>query len=89
MTADSAPAVPRPPARQSSAPEITGAEAVVRSLELLGVTDVFGSLWPSMQKMGDPDGIAAMRAWLELHKAVDLPTYVAALTERDGVSWHD
>ncbi len=42
MTADSAPAVPRPPARQSPAPEITGAEAVVRSLELLGVTDVFG-----------------------------------------------
>ncbi|MBP2435882.1 acetolactate synthase large subunit [Microbacterium amylolyticum] len=35
-------AVPRPPARHSSTPVITGAEAVVRSLELLGVKDVFG-----------------------------------------------
>ncbi len=41
MTADSVSAVPRPPARQS-APELSGAEAVVRTLELLGVTDVFG-----------------------------------------------
>ena len=49
------------------------------------VTDVFGGLWPNMQKMGDPDAIAAMQAWLELHKAVDLPTYVAALTEREGL----
>jgi amidase len=38
-----------------------------------------------MQKVGDPDGIAAMRAWLELHKPVDLPTYVSALTEREGM----
>ncbi|MFI5002843.1 MAG: amidase [Reyranellales bacterium] len=59
-----------------------------RSVELwhmICVTDVFGGLWPQMQKMGDPDGIAAMRAWLELHKPVDLPTYVAALTEREGL----
>jgi amidase len=49
------------------------------------VTDVFGGLWPQMQKVGDPDGIAAMRAWLELHKPVDLPTYVSALTEREGM----
>ena len=49
------------------------------------VTDVFGGLWPTMQKMGDPDGIAAMRAWLELRKPVDLPTYIAALTEREGL----
>ena len=49
------------------------------------VTDVFGGLWPTMQKMGDPDGIAAMRAWLELRKPVDLATYVAALTEREGL----
>ncbi|WP_309102032.1 acetolactate synthase large subunit [Microbacterium sp.] len=42
MTADSVSAVPRPPARQSAAPELSGAEAVVRTLELLGVTDVFG-----------------------------------------------
>ncbi|MGM1016061.1 MAG: acetolactate synthase large subunit [Actinomycetota bacterium] len=42
MTADSVSAVPRPPARPASAPDMTGAEAVVRSLELLGVDDVFG-----------------------------------------------
>ena len=42
MTPESATAVPRPPARPSTAPEISGAEAVVRSLEKLGVTDVFG-----------------------------------------------
>ena len=38
-----------------------------------------------MQKMGDPDAIAAMQAWLQLYKTVDLPTYVAALTEREGL----
>ncbi|QNA92482.1 acetolactate synthase large subunit [Microbacterium sp. Se63.02b] len=54
MTADSAPAVPRPPARQSSAPEITGAEAVVRSLELLGVTDVFGLPGGAILPVYDP-----------------------------------
>ena len=52
---------------------------------MICVTDVFGGLWPQMQKMGDPDGIAAMEAWLQLHKPVDLPTYVAALTEREGL----
>ncbi|QYG10778.1 acetolactate synthase large subunit [Microbacterium sp. PAMC22086] len=54
MTADSAPAVPRPPARQSSAPEITGAEAVVRALELLGVTDVFGLPGGAILPVYDP-----------------------------------
>ncbi|MFK0241324.1 MULTISPECIES: acetolactate synthase large subunit [unclassified Microbacterium] len=54
MTADSAPAVPRPPARQSSAPEISGAEAVVRSLELLGVTDVFGLPGGAILPVYDP-----------------------------------
>lgn len=43
MSSDTAPAVPRPPARNSAqAPVLTGAEAVVRSLELLGAHDVFG-----------------------------------------------
>ena len=42
MTAESAPAVPRPPARPAPAPELSGAASVIRSLELLGVTDVFG-----------------------------------------------
>ena len=49
------------------------------------VTDLLGGLWPQMQKMGDPDGIAAMQGWLDLRKPVDLPTYVAALTEREGL----
>ena len=38
-----------------------------------------------MQKVGDPDGIAAMRSWLELLKTVELPPYMAALTEREGM----
>jgi amidase len=49
------------------------------------ITDVFGGLWPQMQKMGDPDGITSMKGWLELHKPADLATYVGALTEREGL----
>lgn len=60
-------------------------ERGVELWHMICVTDVFGGLWPQMQKMGDPDGIAAMRCWLELHKPVDLVTYVAALTEREGL----
>ena len=48
-------------------------------------TESFYGLWPQMQKMGDPDGIAAMRSWLELRKPVDLQTYIAAHTEREGL----
>jgi len=48
-------------------------------------TESYLNLWPTMQKVGDPDGIAAMRMWLELHKPVDLETYAAALTEREGI----
>ena len=48
-------------------------------------TESFHGLWPTMQKMGDPDGIAAMRSWLEVHKPTDLAGYLAALTEREGV----
>src|SRR5215831_8237163 len=48
-------------------------------------TESFYGLWPQMQKMGDPDGIAAMRSWLELRKPVDLQTYLAAHTEREGL----
>lgn len=48
-------------------------------------TDVGAGLLPTMQKMGDPDGIAAMTAWLELYKPVDLATYISALTEREGI----
>ena len=60
-------------------------ERGVELWHMICVTDVFGGLWPQMQKVGDPDGIAAMRAWLELHKPVDLPTYVSALTERESM----
>ena len=54
MTADAVSAVPRPPAPKTSAPEITGAEAVVRSLELLGVTDVFGLPGGAILPVYDP-----------------------------------
>ncbi|MGO2745065.1 acetolactate synthase large subunit [Microbacterium sp.] len=54
MTADSAPAVPRPPSQKASAPELTGAEAVVRSLDLLGVTDVFGIPGGTIMPVYDP-----------------------------------
>ena len=49
-----APVFPRPPARTASAPVITGAEAVVRSLELLGVTDVFGLPGGAILPVYDP-----------------------------------
>ncbi|MBS0519046.1 MAG: amidase [Proteobacteria bacterium] len=60
-------------------------ERGVELWHMICVTDVFGGLWPQMQKVGDPDGIASMRAWLEVHKPVDLATYVSALTEREGL----
>ncbi|AUG29607.1 MULTISPECIES: acetolactate synthase large subunit [Microbacterium] len=53
MSLDTA-AVPRPPARGSSAPVLTGAQAVVRSLELLGVTDVFGLPGGAILPVYDP-----------------------------------
>jgi amidase len=52
---------------------------------LIIATESAHGLWPQMQKMGDPDGIAAMRSWLEVHKPADLPTYLSALTEREGM----
>ncbi len=60
-------------------------ERGVELWQLIIATESFHGLWPQMQKMGDPDGIAAMRCWLELHKPQDLPTYLGALTEREGV----
>jgi acetolactate synthase-1/2/3 large subunit len=56
MSADSVAAVPRPPARTTSAPSpvLTGAEAVVKSLELLGVTDVFGLPGGAILPVYDP-----------------------------------
>jgi acetolactate synthase-1/2/3 large subunit len=54
MSSDIAAAVPRPPARGASAPVLTGAQAVVRSLELLGVTDVFGLPGGAILPVYDP-----------------------------------
>ncbi len=54
MTADSVSAVPRPPSQKGAAPEITGAEAVVRALGLLGVTDVFGIPGGTIMPVYDP-----------------------------------
>ncbi|MCK6065677.1 MULTISPECIES: acetolactate synthase large subunit [Microbacterium] len=54
MPAESATAVPRPPARTAPAPVLTGAQAVVRSLELLGVTDVFGLPGGAILPVYDP-----------------------------------
>ncbi|MCR2801143.1 acetolactate synthase large subunit [Microbacterium sp. zg-Y818] len=54
MSSDTVSAVPRPPARAASAPVLTGAQAVVRSLELLGVTDVFGLPGGAILPVYDP-----------------------------------
>ncbi len=54
MSSDITAAVPRPPARSASAPVLTGAEAVVRSLDLLGVTDVFGLPGGAIMPVYDP-----------------------------------
>src|SRR5207237_1382162 len=45
----------------------------------------YATLWPNMQKMGDPDGIAAMNGWFENYKPVNLATYLAALVEREAL----
>src|SRR5689334_2618412 len=54
MSTDPRP-VPHPPAPKSGAPlRITGAEGVVRSLEALGVTDVFGLPGGAILPVYDP-----------------------------------
>lgn len=47
-------AIPRPPSRTAPAPIMTGAQAVVRSLDLLGVTDVFGLPGGAIMPVYDP-----------------------------------
>ncbi|MCI9856646.1 acetolactate synthase large subunit [Microbacterium proteolyticum] len=47
-------AIPRPPSRTAPAPMMTGAQAVVRSLDLLGVTDVFGLPGGAIMPVYDP-----------------------------------
>ncbi|ALJ20048.1 acetolactate synthase large subunit [Microbacterium sp. No. 7] len=53
MSSDTA-AVPRPPARSTAPQTLTGAQAVVRSLELLGATDVFGIPGGAIMPVYDP-----------------------------------
>ena len=53
MSLDTA-AVPRPPARGAAAPVMTGAQAVVRSLDMLGVTHVFGLPGGAIMPVYDP-----------------------------------
>lgn len=61
-------------------------ERIIELWHLICVTDVFGSLWPLMQKIGDPDGQAAMGAWLQRYKPAGPEAYIAALAERDTLS---
>src|SRR5262249_61028300 len=51
-------------------------ERGVELWHIICVTDVVGGLWPQMQKMGDPDGVASMKGWLELHGQVDLGNHI-------------
>ncbi|RKE63280.1 MULTISPECIES: acetolactate synthase large subunit [Microbacterium] len=54
MSTDISAAIPRPPSRTPSAPVMTGAEAVVRSLDNLGVTEVFGLPGGAIMPVYDP-----------------------------------
>ncbi|MDD7929852.1 acetolactate synthase large subunit [Microbacterium thalli] len=54
MSTDISAAIPRPPSRTPSAPVLTGAEAVVRSLDNLGVSDVFGLPGGAIMPVYDP-----------------------------------
>jgi amidase len=46
---------------------------------------VFGGLWPLMQQVGDADGQASMRGWLDWHQPADLAGYLGAHAERDAL----
>ncbi|GAA3627384.1 acetolactate synthase large subunit [Microbacterium awajiense] len=89
MPAESLQAVPRPPSRTASAPVLTGAQAVVRSLELLGVTDVFGLPGGAIMPVYDPllDD-KAVRHYLVRHEqgAGHAAEGYAAATGRIGVA---
>ena len=89
MSAEPAPAVPRPPARTAAAPVLTGAQAVVRSLELLGVTDVFGIPGGAIMPVYDPlMDDAAVRHILVRHEqgAGHAAEGYAAASGRTGVA---
>lgn len=54
MSTDISAAIPRPPSRTPSAPVISGAEAVVRSLDNLGVSELFGLPGGAIMPVYDP-----------------------------------
>ncbi|GAA1470370.1 acetolactate synthase large subunit [Microbacterium thalassium] len=89
MPAEPMTAVPRPPARTASAPVLTGAQAVVRSLELLGVTDVFGIPGGAIMPVYDPlMDDPAVRHYLVRHEqgAGHAAEGYASATGRTGVA---
>jgi amidase len=64
-------------------PEI---EEVVRLWHVIGSGDVFRTLAPNMEAMGDADAVASMRLWLELAPApADAGVVLDALSQRDRV----
>lgn len=64
---------------------------VLRLWHAICGTDSALGLWPLMQKVGDADAQAAMKAWIELFPPADLAGYAAALQGRDAMAmrWHD
>lgn len=58
---------------------------VVEVWHTILATDSALGLWPLMQRVGDDDAIAAMKAWLDLHPPADLAGYTAALQARDAL----
>jgi amidase len=60
-------------------------ERAIELFHIIAITDVMAPSWPQVQKVGDANAIAAWKGWLELRKPVDLPAFLAALTERDGL----
>ncbi|MBK1657527.1 amidase [Paracraurococcus ruber] len=58
-------------------------ETAVELWHVLGSTELFPALWPLMERLGDPDGQAAMRTWMELSPPRGLAEFLAALAERD------
>jgi len=58
-------------------------ETVVAVWHRIGSTDVLGTLAPNMEKFGDDDAKTSMRLWLAMSPPSDLPTFLAALAQRD------
>lgn len=59
---------------------------VLQLWHTLCATDSALGLWPLMQKVGDEDAKAAMKAWIEFFPPADLAGYSAALQARDAMA---